>query len=64
MRGDRGSFARLFCRRGVAAAGLKTEFLLESLSITPKAAVLRGMHFQHSPHGEQEGCSLRSWRYL
>jgi dTDP-4-dehydrorhamnose 3,5-epimerase len=49
---DRGSFARLFCREEFAAAGLKTEFVQQSLSVTRKAGTLRGMHFQRSPHGE------------
>jgi len=49
---ERGSFARLFCREEFAAAGLKTEFVQQSLSVTQKAGTLRGMHFQRAPHAE------------
>ena len=49
---ERGSFARLFCREEFAAAGLKTEFVQQSLSVTRKAGTLRGLHFQRAPHGE------------
>ncbi len=49
---ERGSFARLFCREEFAAAGLATELVQESLSVTQKAGTLRGMHFQRAPHAE------------
>jgi len=49
---DRGSFTRLFCRDEFAAAGLQTCFVQQSLSVTPRAGTLRGMHFQRAPYGE------------
>ena len=49
---ERGSFARLFCREEFAAAGLKTEFVQESLSVTKRAGTIRGMHYQTKPHEE------------
>jgi dTDP-4-dehydrorhamnose 3,5-epimerase len=49
---DRGSFARLFCRDDFAAAGLESEFVQESLSVTLRAGTVRGMHYQRTPHEE------------
>lgn len=48
----RGSFARLFCRTGLKAAGLEFEVEQGSISHNREAATLRGMHFQNAPHGE------------
>jgi dTDP-4-dehydrorhamnose 3,5-epimerase len=49
---ERGSFARLYCRDTFAAAGLETEFVQDSLSVTDLAGTLRGMHFQTEPFAE------------
>ena len=61
---ERGSFARLFCRDEFAAAGLGTEFVQQSLSVTKKAGTLRGMHFQRAPHAEVKFvCCVRGCIY-
>jgi dTDP-4-dehydrorhamnose 3,5-epimerase len=49
---DRGLFARTFCSREFAAAGLATVFVQQSFSRTARTGTVRGMHFQHTPHEE------------
>jgi dTDP-4-dehydrorhamnose 3,5-epimerase len=49
---DRGSFARLFCRDEFSAAGLVTDFVQQSLSVTLHQGTIRGMHYQNPPHEE------------
>jgi len=52
-RGDeRGSFARTFCEREFAAAGLPARFVQHSCSVSRRAGTLRGMHWQAPPHAE------------
>jgi dTDP-4-dehydrorhamnose 3,5-epimerase len=52
-RGDeRGAFARTFCEREFAAAGLPTRFVQQSCSVSACAGTLRGMHWQAPPHAE------------
>ena len=51
-RDGRGSFARTFCAREMAAAGLATQFVQASYSHTDRAGTVRGMHFQRAPHEE------------
>ena len=48
----RGYFARTFCVREFAAAGLATVFVQHSVSHTARVGTVRGMHFQRSPHEE------------
>jgi dTDP-4-dehydrorhamnose 3,5-epimerase len=48
----RGSFARAFCRREFAAAGLTTEIAQINTSFNHARATLRGMHYQLPPHAE------------
>ena len=46
-RGDeRGFFARLFCEREFAAAGLETRFVNVNNSLSASAGTLRGLHYQ------------------
>ncbi len=46
-RGDeRGFFARLFCEREFAAAGLETRFVNINNSLSAHAGTLRGLHYQ------------------
>lgn len=56
---ERGFFARRFCEREFAAAGLETRFVQHSLSHSIRRHTLRGMHFQKAPHGEVKlvGCA-------
>ncbi len=49
---ERGSFARTFCARELAAAGLPTAFVQHSISRNRTKGTLRGMHFQAAPHEE------------
>ncbi|NJO33978.1 MAG: dTDP-4-keto-6-deoxy-D-glucose epimerase [Rhodospirillales bacterium] len=43
---ERGYFARTFCDREFAAAGLATVFVQHSISHTTRTGNVRGMHFQ------------------
>ncbi len=49
---DRGFFARLFCEKEFAAAGLETRFVQINNSTSAKRGTLRGMHFQLPPASE------------
>ena len=50
---DRGFFARTFCAREFAAAGLETGGSAQtSLSWNPRRGTLRGLHYQAAPHAE------------
>jgi dTDP-4-dehydrorhamnose 3,5-epimerase len=51
-RDERGLFARTFCAREFAAAGLATAFVQQSFSHTVRMGTVRGMHFQSPPHEE------------
>ncbi|MEC9408390.1 MAG: dTDP-4-dehydrorhamnose 3,5-epimerase [Abyssibacter sp.] len=49
---ERGQFARSFCSKEFAAAGLPTQFCQSNLSQSVQAGTLRGMHYQLAPHAE------------
>jgi len=49
---DRGFFARMFCEREFAEHGLETRFVQVNNSLSTKAGVLRGMHYQLPPFAE------------
>jgi dTDP-4-dehydrorhamnose 3,5-epimerase len=49
---DRGFFARFFCQREFAAAGLETEFVQANNSLSAKKGTLRGLHYQLAPAAE------------
>ncbi len=52
-RGDaRGMFARTFCANEFQAAGLKTSFVQQNMSVSAEKGTLRGMHRQIAPHSE------------
>jgi dTDP-4-dehydrorhamnose 3,5-epimerase len=52
-RGDaRGFFARVFCEREFAAAGLETRFVQVNNSLSAKRGTLRGLHYQLPPAAE------------
>ena len=51
---ERGSFARLFCRREFEAHGLNAELAQCSASFNKRKGTLRGLHFQAEPHGEEK----------
>lgn len=56
---DRGSFARLFCEREFAAAGLVDRFAQTSLSHNARAGTVRGLHWS-----EGEGAETKLVRCL
>jgi dTDP-4-dehydrorhamnose 3,5-epimerase len=49
---DRGVFARTFCQREFANAGLPTDFVQQNMSSSTTKGTIRGLHFQRPPHGE------------
>ena len=49
---SRGYFARTYCAETFAAAGLVSSFVQANHSANVSAGTLRGMHYQHAPHGE------------
>jgi dTDP-4-dehydrorhamnose 3,5-epimerase len=49
---DRGFFARLFCEREFAEAGLETHFVQINNSLSAKRGTLRGLHYQLPPAAE------------
>ena len=51
---ERGFFARAFCRREFAEAGLEIEVAQCSLSHTRHRGTLRGLHFQAAPYAEDK----------
>lgn len=51
-RDERGHFARSFCEREFAAAGLPTHWPQMNVSVNARAGTLRGMHFQRAPFEE------------
>lgn len=52
-RGDsRGFFARSFCEKEFAAAGLETRFVQMNNSLNARKGTLRGMHYQLTPAAE------------
>ena len=48
----RGFFARAFCQREFEAHGLKPLIAQSNIAWNPRAATLRGMHFQYPPAAE------------
>lgn len=48
----RGSFERLFCAAELAPFGHPGTIAQANRSLTSRAGALRGMHFQHHPHGD------------
>jgi dTDP-4-dehydrorhamnose 3,5-epimerase len=51
---SRGSFGRLFCKNELASALKGKEILQINVSLTEPCGAIRGMHFQHPPHGEMK----------
>lgn len=49
---ERGSFARIFCRREFEAAGLASTLAQCNLSTNRKRGTLRGLHYQAAPSQE------------
>jgi dTDP-4-dehydrorhamnose 3,5-epimerase len=53
-RDHRGEFARLFCERELAAILGSRRIVQVNRSLTRAVGAVRGMHFQHAPHGEMK----------
>lgn len=51
-RDERGLFARIYCAREFAAAGLQTDFPQANISVTSFRGTLRGLHYQQAPYEE------------
>lgn len=51
---DRGFFARFFCEREFAEAGLPSRFVQINNSLSAKAGTLRGLHYQLPPDAESK----------
>ncbi len=49
---NRGSFARQFCKKELAAAGIDFDIKQCNVSTNYRAGVLRGMHYQKEPYPE------------
>ncbi|MBQ3310797.1 dTDP-4-dehydrorhamnose 3,5-epimerase [bacterium] len=49
---ERGSFARQFCKKELADAGIDVDIKQCNVSQNYKAGVLRGMHYQKDPYPE------------
>jgi dTDP-4-dehydrorhamnose 3,5-epimerase len=49
---DRGFLSRLFCEADFAALGLVVRTCQINHTMTRRKGTIRGMHFQHPPHGE------------
>jgi len=52
LQDERGSFARIWCQRELAAQGLNPRLAQCSMSFNLKNGTLRGMHYQVAPHEE------------
>ncbi len=52
IRDERGFFARAWCHREFANAGIQAEFVQANLSHTSKKGSVRGMHYQEPPSKE------------
>lgn len=51
---DRGTFSRWFCEQELAPVLGGGRIVQANNSITVEPGSVRGMHFQHSPHGEKK----------
>lgn len=51
-RDERGGFARLFCSKILAEAGVNFTVVQANISYNIDAFTLRGVHYQTAPHGE------------
>ena len=51
---ERGAFARAFCQRELADAGINFDVRQVNNSISPNAGTVRGFHFQFPPNAEDK----------
>ena len=48
----RGTFAEIYSKRALAAAGLDLDFVQDNQSMSKAKGVVRGLHFQTPPHAQ------------
>lgn len=58
MEDHRGSLQRLYCADELAAAGFDRPVAQINHTLTRQRGAVRGMHFQHAPHGEDKFVSV------
>lgn len=51
---ERGTFARVWCRRELERRDISTDFVQCSLSRTHRRGTIRGLHWQEPPHAEDK----------
>jgi dTDP-4-dehydrorhamnose 3,5-epimerase len=51
---ERGFFARTVCSAQFAAAGMRAEFVQQSVSFNIHKGIVRGLHYQAAPHAEEK----------
>ena len=60
----RGFFSETFSRRALAAIGFDLEFVQENHSLSSQSGVVRGLHFQAPPHGQDKLVRVTRGRIL
>lgn len=53
-RDHRGFFSRTWCQRELQQHNLVNRIVQCNIGFSPQAGTLRGLHFQHAPHGEEK----------
>ncbi len=53
---ERGSFARAFCKRDFAAAGIEFDVLQANFAVTAHAGTVRGLHYQPGQEAKLVRC--------
>jgi dTDP-4-dehydrorhamnose 3,5-epimerase len=51
---DRGFFSETYSRRTLETAGLPSDFVQDNHSLSRRAGVVRGLHFQRQPHAQDK----------
>ena len=51
---DRGFFSETFSRKRLAEAGFEKAFVQDNHSLSGKRGILRGLHFQRTPHAQDK----------
>lgn len=56
----RGFFARTFCSKEFTDAGINMPIVQQNMSLSKVKGTLRGLHYQHAPHGEDKYVHCKS----
>ena len=51
---NRGFFSEIYSRKAFEAAGIRSDFVQDNHSLSAEAGVVRGLHFQLSPMGQDK----------